>query len=273
MNAIDEYVSHLRLIRRRPRTVYQRRRSLVRLENFCGKPVLLCDVSELREFVSRPGLGPEGQNLETSSLRSFYRWAREESLIEVDPTVRLHRPARAPRLPRPMPDRDARRALMLAEDPVRTWLMLAFYAGLRCCEIAQLRGEDISPTTIIIRDSKGGGMTSVPVGAPLEGIAERLGRMNGWCWPTDNPRSKLPHVAAARVSSLTNQFLRSVGITHTAHSARHWFGSQAYRTTGRDLRATQELMRHRSPVSTAGYTYVDPGEIALALDALPRLTA
>lgn len=41
------------------------------------------------------------------------------------------------------------------------------------------------------------------------------------------------------------------------------------------VQATDETIRsyHNSPVSTAGYTYIDPGESAMALDLLPRLTA
>lgn len=41
---------------------------------------------------------------------------------------------------------------------------------------------------------------------------------------------------------------------------------------GGDLRQSQELMRHQSPVSTAIYTWVDPKAAAVTVGALPVLT-
>jgi integrase/recombinase XerD len=73
------------------------------------------------------------------------------------------------------------------------------------------------------------------------------------------------------VSHQSNAYLHSIGITHTLHTLRHWFGTHTYRATGRDLRMTQELLRHRSPVSTAIYTFSDPGEAAAAVERLPTL--
>jgi site-specific recombinase XerD len=76
---------------------------------------------------------------------------------------------------------------------------------------------------------------------------------------------------AHRVSSLCNVFLHDLGISHTLHTLRHWFGTQTLRVNGGDLRQTQELMRHQSPVSTAIYTWVDPKAAAVTVAALPVL--
>jgi len=71
------------------------------------------------------------------------------------------------------------------------------------------------------------------------------------------------------VSRLCNDHLHSIGIPHTLHSLRHRYGTQVYRASGRDLRLTQELMRHKTPVSTALYTWVDPAEGAAVVAKLP----
>ena len=73
------------------------------------------------------------------------------------------------------------------------------------------------------------------------------------------------------VSQITNRYLHDIGIAHTLHTLRHWFGTNCYRVSGRDLRATQELMGHESPASTQVYTWVDPGELAEAVGRLPAL--
>lgn len=50
--------------------------------------------------------------------------------------------------------------------------------------------------------------------------------------------------------------------------SRHRFATAVYQTSGRDLRTTQELMRHATPVSTAIYTWIDPADGAAAVHNL-----
>ena len=73
-----------------------------------------------------------------------------------------------------------------------------------------------------------------------------------------------PHL----VSKLCNEYLHDIGIDDTLHSLRHWFATSVYVSSGRDLRATQELLGHESPASTQIYTYVDPGTLTLAVEGI-----
>ncbi|NBW13048.1 MAG: hypothetical protein EBR82_34015 [Caulobacteraceae bacterium] len=270
---LDEHITYLRALNRRPGTIAQRRYCLRRLQRFIGKPLLEMNSADLRQFCEQPHLGPEARAQAVSHVRGFYRWACEEGLLDIDLALKLRRPKRERRLPRPMSDDRAGLALSQAPSPIREWLYIAAYAGLRACEIAQLRGEDVlmrqRPPMLVIRESKGGDTTAVPLSAILLPIMLGL-PSEGWCFPS-GARGQLEHVSAGQVSKRANRYLREMGIPDTLHSLRHWFGTNAYRATGRDLRTTQELMRHRSPTSTAIYTFVDPGEAARALDALPPL--
>lgn len=273
---IDQHAASLKFLNRRPSSVAQRIRTLRRLKAFAHhQPLLGLQHDTLAMFVGQPELGVEARAAAVSHVKGFYRWALDEELIVVDPSARLRRPKRERRMPRPMPDHAASRALSAAPEPIRSWLFLAAYAGLRACEIAQLRGSDILvaqvPPMMIIRESKGGDPSVVPIGSLLRPICVELARADDWCFPRG--RDLGGHVTASQLQKRANAFLHELGIVETLHQLRHWYGTQTFRATGRDLRATQELMRHRSPVSTAGYTYVDPGEIAAALDLLPRLTA
>lgn len=274
--SIERHAAALQFLNRRPSSVAQRIRTLKRLQRGAGgRPLLELTADELAGFVSHPSLGVEARAASVSHVKGFYRWALDEELIVIDPSARLRRPKRERRLPRPMPDHAATKALSAADDPIRQWLFLAAYAGLRACEIAQLRGSDFLidqvPAMLIIRESKGGDPTVVPISIFLRPICVELARADDWCFPRG--RGLGGHITASQVQKRANTFLHDLGIAETLHQLRHWFGTQTFRATGRDLRATQELMRHRSPVSTAGYTYVDPGEVARALDLLPRLTA
>lgn len=102
--------------------------------------------------------------------------------------------------------------------------------------------------------------------AILEPILRELPR-KGWLFPRHD--GQLGPIRAHTVSHLANRHLHRIGIDLTFHSLRHRFGTQVYRVSGRDLRQTQELMRHRSPVSTAIYTEVDQGEAYGVVSALP----
>lgn len=272
---IGAHCAYLKYLNRRPTSVAQRRTTLRRVERVTGQTLLTIDPMLLQAFVTHPKLGVEARAAAVSHIRGFYRWAIDEELLERDPSIRLQRPKRERRIPRPMPDAAAALALEEAPDPIRQWLFLAAYAGLRACEIAQLRGRDFllgqSPPILIIRESKGGDPSTVPIAEALLTVVAPLARIDGWCFEKATGYSG--HITASQLQKRANTFLHELGVPETLHQLRHWFGTQAFRATGRDLRATQELMRHRSPVSTAGYTYVDPGDIARALDLLPRMTA
>lgn len=273
---IDLHIVHLKYLNRRPTSVRQRQLALLHLERMNpGRPLLELDGEALQAFVQRKSLGSEARAGAVSHMRGFYRWALDESFITVDPSHRLRRPKREHRIPRPMPDKAAGRALDAAPDPIRQWLWLAAYSGLRCCEIAQVRGSDFlirqTPPILVIRESKGGDPSVVPIAEPLMPVARELEEMGSeWCFPKG--RGGTGHITAGQLQKRGNAFLHDLGVPETMHQLRHWYGTQTYKVTGRDLRSTQELMRHRSPVSTSLYTHVDMGESARALNDLPILT-
>lgn len=285
MDGTDPIVAHvarLRAINRRPASIRQREYALRHLERF-GAPAGILELAfeTVRAFTDRASLGPEARNASISHVRGFYRWAAVEGLIGADPSGGLERPRRARRLPRPMPTSSVVRALESAPDPIRQWLFLATYAGLRACEIAQLSGSDFvlerTPPMVIIQEQKGGDTGYAVIAPPLFDVAAELAVARGWCFVRGegDPSGRLwgGHVTAHQVSSRMNRFLHESGIPQTAHQLRHWFGTETNRVSGGRFRVVQEAMRHRSPSSTAIYTLVEQSDIAEALDLLPRLTA
>ena len=231
-----------------------------------GFPILDATVDDLRGFVGR-GLAAETAAAEVSHLRGFYRWALAEGLIDSDPTVRLERPARPRHLPRPMPYEHVLYALTNAPDPLRDWYHLAAYAGLRACEIGPLRGEDARGGVLLIREQKGGDQATVPL-APV--LQARLARYphSGWLFP-HRGRGPVGPTSAGQVQRHANRWLHAHGIPETLHQLRHFYGTEVYRASGHDLRLTQELLRHRSPASTAIYTALDPDRGPSVVALLP----
>lgn len=265
---VTAHLDQLRHVGKRPGTIDQRRWCLQRLAHHLGRTSLLEATHEqLYDFCSSPTLGAEARAATVSHLRMFYRWAAAHGYVDVDLSLRLDRPRRPRHLPRPMPEHDVARALEEAPRPIRAWLHLAAFAGLRCCEIAPLRGEDRHGDVLVIREQKGGDEGSVPLSPALAAELAALPR-RGWWFPRWDGAGG--PISAGQLGKHANRFLRELGIEHTMHTLRHRFVTLVYQASGRDLRATQELARHKSISSTVGYTWIDPGGASGIVARLPR---
>lgn len=269
MSAVEAFLADCQLRNLRSTTVDQKRRCLRRLSNAYGCDPLALSTDHIKAHLSRP-MQPESRATELAHLRSFFKWAVLNGYRPDDPTLPIQRPKIGRRLPRPLSEQDLEVAIACAPDRIRPMLMLAAFAGLRAMEIANLRGENVKweydPPVLIVEEQKGGGDGVVPLAPVLVEVLSELPRA-GWLFPRRDgkPGPNKPWM----VSRLCNDHLHSLGIDLTLHSARHRYGTQVYRASGRDLRLTQELMRHRTPVSTALYTWVDGTEKAAVVSRLP----
>jgi integrase/recombinase XerC len=249
---------------RRPRTIDARRTLLSRVEGATSKSLAQLERDDIEDYLETLR-APATKRVYLAHLRAFYRWALDEYLVERDPTRRVVAPTLKKAVPRPISEADLARALVTAPPLVRAWMMLAAFAGLRACEIALVNGEHVvrgeSPY-LILPETKGGGAATVPL---AEVLLEELAR-----WPAQGPlwqASGPMHYQV--VSRKVNKHLASLGIRAGLHSLRHRFGTMAYRTSGHDIRQTQELLRHASPATTAVYTQLDPRGGVSVVNAIP----
>lgn len=276
-DVLDAHLAELSWRAYRPGTIMQRRRTVTRLANAIGSTADTATTEQIRSHLDRAQrdgrpLSASTRVAELAHLSGFFGWLVLEGMRVDDPTARVHRP-RTPRwVPRPIGEDDLGRAVAAASDRVRPILLLAAFAGLRACEIGPLKGEhvNLAAAELWIEEGKGGHAGTVAV-APV--LAAELARMprRGWLFPRmDGGAGPIP---AHIVSKLANHHLHSLGIADTLHALRHRFGTQVLRAAGRDIRLTQEMMRHRSIVSTAVYTQVDMSEAAGVVASLPALPA
>ncbi len=263
---IRGHVAYLERLNRRPRTIQARCDVLRRFTNYTGLPLVATTREHVTAYIDQPH-APATKRVYLAHLIGFFTWALDEELIDRDPTRRVARARIPARLPRPIPEHDLAVALAAARGHIRPWLILGGWAGLRACEIGPVRGEHIirgSNPTLIIPESKGGGMSAVPL-APM--VLEELDRWpaRGWMWKPDGP---FHYVVVTR--HITAHF-KSLGMDYTCHQLRHRFGTALYRASGHDIRVTQSGMRHLSISSTALYTKVDDQQVANAVALLPRI--
>lgn len=235
----------------RPNTILAKRGALLRFERAIS-PVHPKDATadDVKRWYQTVGGLAQHRHCELSHIRQFYLWLLREGFRDDDPTVRLMAPKIRRRLPRPISDADLRKAVQHAPEPVKSWLLFGALAGLRSCEIAPLHRDDLllelDTPMLYVADGKGGRDRTVPLHPRLALLPLPV---SGYLWPSEGS-----HVTAKRVMRSINAYLRSIGVRATGHQLRHRFAGKFYEASGFDLRATQEVLGHLSPVHTALYT-------------------
>lgn len=202
-----------------------------------------------------------------ASARQWGRWLVEEGVRDDDFMARVKRPKPPRSQPRPVSWEVVN--AVLEHPPGRraySYLVLAVFAGLRVHEIAKVRGEDVDRDRhALYVQGKGGHTHVLPMHQLLQRLAHGQPRTGFWF-----PGSLDGHVRPMTVSNSIKAAFQGVGSSATAHQARHLFGTTVQRN-GRDLRVTQTLMRHASPVSTAIYTDVSPLDQQAVIASLGRI--
>lgn len=256
---IDNYCAWMAAHGRRPRTVEQIRKVL---NHWADRVIDLAAATEgdVDGFVNRPDLKPATRRHYLACLSGLYRWAYLEGRVPCDPTLGMEKP-KAPRYaPRPISSSDLARALAAADPRTALWLRLGAMAGLRCCEIAALRAEDVADGQLWVVGQKGGGIGCVPLHPALADALAAWPVKSGLLWPG---------VTAHYVSSRCNYVLHKSGSAATMHATRHAYGTNVYRASGGSLLVAQRLLRHASPATTAVYVAVADDALTAAVEAIP----
>jgi len=251
-------------------TVVRRRQTLERLAEH-AHPIGLLDVTAdtIQRFLDLRSIGARTRYSWLSHFHCFYVWAIAEGLTTVDPTARIHRPKLPRLLPRPISDADLTTAVNGAHGTMRSWLLLAAYAGLRCREIAALNASDvITGDRLLLVHGKGNRDRLVPMHPLIDADLRSRGLTRSGPIFRRPRGSQFP---AAMVSREIAVYFDGLGIDATAHTLRHWFASRAYQSC-QDLRVVQELLGHASITTTTVYTAWSPTTARSAVEGIAELS-
>jgi len=201
-------------------------------------------------------------------LRAFYKFLIQEELTTHTPFAGLPMPKREKRLPRYLPEDEMNRLLDMPAKSTRgssardsALLELLYSSGLRIQELCQLNAEDIDLWGGMVRVfGKGGKERMVPVGetalkrihAYLEARTHK-GQRRVLLFLNPQGNSLSDRVARVIVSRWVRE--ASVQQKVSPHSFRHSFATHLL-GRGCDLKAVQEMLGHRSLVTTQTYTHV-----------------
>jgi integrase len=249
-----------------PGTIDNRMRLLRRWWDHTGD-VWSADHHALEAWIDQQELGaPSSRYTAISHLHCFYRWALRTGRTDRDPTVMIDRPRLRQRLPRPIHPTDLDVAVLTADGKMRVALLLAATSGLRCCELARLRWDDVHDGRARVL-GKGDRERVVPIHRLAIVALDELDRssvfvLDGW-------QTRSAANPGRQASRLVNRHLRTLGITATAHQLRHYAGTAALKSAGGNLRKVQVLLGHASPATTALYTALDVDDLVDVVEGIP----
>lgn len=262
---ISKYLDWLAENRKSPRTIRLRRQVLTRLDNDLPHGLVSANAEEIRTWIFRPNWGRATLCAYYAAPATFFAWAcgpLSPDPLDFNPMTAIKRPEAPQGLPRPVSEDQLAALLSRADEPYRLWALLASYEGLRCIEVAGLQREHVTADDLLVAHGKGDKRAILPT-HPLVWEAIR-----------DLPEGPLARTltgnpaTAHYVSIQSAVYFRHIGVPVTMHRLRHRFGTEIYRQT-RDLRRTQELMRHSTPDTTAVYTQIVSEERRDAILTLP----
>lgn len=238
------------------------RRTLLGVVNACARtqqrPPADLTGSDVVTFLSRD-LAPATRRAYLWALRSYAEWA------QLGPITADVRKPRIPRgTPRPCSEPDLAALLGVSPPRTRAFVMLGAYAGLRSFETAKVAGRHFegTPTGPGLRIAGKGGREDV---LPLPAVLVR--EMRPWIEPA-GLGLLWPGQSGGTVQQAIRRASEAAGVEVTSHQLRHRYGTQLY-AASRDLLVVQRLMRHSSPVTTAGYARVTDEIGATLVDRLP----
>lgn len=236
-----------------PATIYRRSRCVQALHVELGN-VWRLNTEAIEWFLDQRGLSPRTRYCWLSHLNAFYVWAMASDYCERNPVAKLQRPKLGRLVPHPTPESEVLMAIMASPTHLlRQWIVLMAYAGLRCCEVASLKGEDVDFGRGTLRVlGKGQKPRVIPMHPSVRKELEGCPASGSVFIDAGTGQPYLPHT----VSRLVGKHLRAIGATHVrAHRLRHRFAT-ALLDAGVDIAVVAELLGHESIETTRGYAAV-----------------
>ena len=244
---------------------------------------------ELRGFVStlhEAGYAKTTIARRLATLRSFFRFGQRDGWATANPA----KPLRNPRQPRSLPhflSTDELGRLLEAPPATnpqglrdRAILETAYSAGLRVSELVGLNDDDIDRAGCVVRvRGKGKRERLAPLGSfALTALRHYLTVRQVHERDAKNPSRQVfvnrfgRRLSTRGVARLLEKYLRQTGLDQrtTPHTLRHSFATHLL-DRGADIRSVQELLGHKSLVTTQIYTHVSTAGLRAAYEkAHPR---
>ncbi len=247
----------------------------------------------VREYLSgllTDGYAPPSIQRKVSTIRSFYRYLRDEGILDVQPMLGVRGPRRERRLPRFLTQRQIDMLIGAAngEKPNqlrdRAVLELLYAAGLRVSEVVgiDVRSVDLDERTVRVL-GKGSKERMVMMGEPavraiLRYIREGRAQLAQGAEPALFLNRDAGRLSQRAVQTMVRKYAIGCGLDRSVHPhlLRHTFATHMLEG-GAELRVLQTLLGHSNVNTTQIYTHVTEAakrkSVERALDGISRIEA
>ena len=245
----------------------------------------------VREYLSSlvaSGLANASVSRKVSTLRVFYRYLRNEDILDVDPMLGVRGPKKEQRLPRFLTQGEIDTLLSAADKDTpqglrdRAILELLYAAGLRVSEVVgvEVANVDLDDQTARVL-GKGARERLVMMGRPAVRAVERY-LEEGRPRLAKGPATALflnrdgERLSQRAVQIMVRKYALVAGLGRTVHPhlLRHTFATHLLEG-GAELRVVQTLLGHANVNTTQIYTHVTDAAkrkaIEESLDGIARI--
>ena len=260
----------------------------VYLSDDSGKPPAPGGIGplDLRQYISdlhEAGYARTSISRRLASLRSFFRFAQREGIVDSNPAKPLRNPRKQRQLPHFMTSDEVERLLLAPDSHQRMGardlaiLETMYSTGVRVSELVGLNLADVELEEGVARVRGKGKRERY---APLGSFA--VGAIRGWLEHRQEEElgrddaifvNRLGSRLSTRsVGRMLEKYLAKAGLDRrtTPHTLRHSFATHLL-DRGADIRSVQELLGHRSLVTTQVYTHLTTATLRKAYEkAHPR---
>jgi len=272
---VREFTEHLFVEKRHsPNTVDGYRRDISRFVSFQPKTSLnSVTPSDIREFLlslHNQGLSSRSIARSLSSLKSFFKYLMEESLIRDNPVETLETPKIWRKLPNTLSLKEVESLLNQPdiETPLglrdKAMLEVLYATGVRVSELISLELNDMNLEVGYIRSyGKGGKERVIPLGEVAQSYLKvylEQGRprlvKNRTLPALFISRRKMPMTRQAFWKILKQYVLKAnISVPVSPHTLRHAFATHLLER-GANLRSVQQMLGHSDISTTQIYTHV-----------------
>ena len=221
-----------------------------------------------------------------ASLRSFYRYAQREGLAEQNPAKPLRNPRRQRKLPHFLSTDEIARLLAAPNTREvlglrdRAILETTYSAGLRVSELVAMNDNDLDfPAGLTRIRGKGRVERLSPLGSFAIRALQRWLKKRSLAVDQRGDEGTPVFVnrfgrrlSSRSVSRMLEKYLKVTGLDTrtTPHTLRHSFATHLV-DRGADIRSVQELLGHKSLITTQIYTHLSTANLRATYEkAHPR---
>ena len=256
------------------------------VESF-GRSVRVGEIStvDLRGYVgaiNEAGYAKSTVSRRLASMRSFFRFAQREKLIDHNPAKPLRNPRRSRHLPHFLSSEELGKLLTTPSKQSsaglrdRAILETMYSAGLRVSETVGINDGDVDLEQGLVRvRGKGRKERLAPIGSYAASAIKAWLKLRTLA-PQITPDRTAPlfvnrfgtRLTTRSVARMLEKHLKVSGldIRTTPHSLRHSFATHLL-DHGADIRSVQELLGHKSIVTTQIYTHVSTANLKQVYEA------